>query len=1133
MRRFEFVDSKSSKFWQVSVQGATVQTQWGRIGTAGQTKSKDLGTANKAQNEADKQIRSKVKKGYVEVAVAGASPSAGAPSTPSTSPVSTSSAPPVSAPPASPVSMSSASAAPTPTASPAPVAAPASAEMPAWTMSEALKRAIGSAGADPEAPLGSSAERVLESPIARARQMRSRLPDDFADAVDALAADLAARLPVEQAAKAVLFFRPAILDVFLHHHGPVYLREVLDELGRWNWHVSTYRTPMFQPAAPDDRVHSGWVLLASAVQDDAAARREVLAKPLPGPIAEFVRALIVGDADGIRQHVDSVSLYDWPMAYLARLPLEAAVVHARRISVGSRQRVDLGSVLCLYQAFGEGALDLMRACWDHAGWPHDLPAALKLDGTPQAAALLFHIASTANPEYHLKDLTAPAMDWLAAHAESARYLLYDEPTDPLLRGLAARIATQHPDRAYAWMPWLRGSDLDPRPGEDGDLPDFLADPPWRRRPVPRNDVKAKVDLAVPEMAVTVHWDSERERDDARQGSWGAYANGNPDVVLRELKRDPYVDPSVALAWCGVDAVPYLDPMNSPYFADILPAFVRVQSPRFAPAMARGLAYKSVREHARRWLVRYPEEAVAGLLPDALGSSAKERRLAQAALRVVGQEHPRERVLAAAEVFGSPKATAALTRLLDADPLHDLPKKIPDPKVTSVRPIALKAGGYVQADALVAVCEMLALSTPEQPYVGVERLKALAEPDSLARFAWSAFEAWLQLGGDPKTDWCLYVLAWYGSDAHADKLAGYIRDWPAQGAFARAVKALDVLREMGTDHALMLLHRLSLKGRASIKERAEEKITALAGDLGLSKAELEDRLVPDLDLDPDGSTVLDFGPRQFRVGFDERLQPVVKDENGKRRKSLPKPGAKDDPELGAAATERWKTLKKAVRTVASVQLLRLEHAMLAQRRWSVVDWERFLRDHPLMVNLTRRLVWATHDAEGARIGTFRLSDEGTLVDADEEDVTLPDDGLVGLPHPVELSEDEIAAWSEIFADFELTQPFDQLGRAILRADEAAFKERVAALTGATIPVGATGRLRSAPWQLGTPQDAGYVWDVHLTIGEVVVDVGIDPGIQIGGYNPEDQKIGSISVRGAPSPIVRSEVILAFDRLIATG
>ena len=79
MRRFEFVDSKSSKFWQVSVQGATVQTQWGRIGTAGQTKSKDLGTANKAQNEADKQIRSKVKKGYVEVAVAGASPSAGAP----------------------------------------------------------------------------------------------------------------------------------------------------------------------------------------------------------------------------------------------------------------------------------------------------------------------------------------------------------------------------------------------------------------------------------------------------------------------------------------------------------------------------------------------------------------------------------------------------------------------------------------------------------------------------------------------------------------------------------------------------------------------------------------------------------------------------------------------------------------------------------------------------------------------------------------------------------------------------------------------------------------------------------------------------------------------------------------------
>lgn len=36
------------------------------------------------------------------------------------------------------------------------------------------------------------------------------------------------------------------------------------------------------------------------------------------------------------------------------------------------------------------------------------------------------------------------------------------------------------------------------------------------------------------------------------------------------------------------------------------------------------------------------------------------------------------------------------------------------------------------------------------------------------------------------------------------------------------------------------------------------------------AELEDRLAPDLGLDDNGSLLLDFGPRQFTVSFDETL-----------------------------------------------------------------------------------------------------------------------------------------------------------------------------------------------------------------------------------------------------------------------
>jgi len=66
-RRFEFVGDGSSKFWAVSVDESTLSVQFGRIGTAGQLRSKQLGTQEAAQREADKLVAEKLGKGYREV----------------------------------------------------------------------------------------------------------------------------------------------------------------------------------------------------------------------------------------------------------------------------------------------------------------------------------------------------------------------------------------------------------------------------------------------------------------------------------------------------------------------------------------------------------------------------------------------------------------------------------------------------------------------------------------------------------------------------------------------------------------------------------------------------------------------------------------------------------------------------------------------------------------------------------------------------------------------------------------------------------------------------------------------------------------------------------------------------------
>lgn len=65
-RYFELVDDKSSKFWEVGINGSEVTVRYGRIGTDGTAKTKDMGSAGAAQKHLEKQVDSKVSKGYVE-----------------------------------------------------------------------------------------------------------------------------------------------------------------------------------------------------------------------------------------------------------------------------------------------------------------------------------------------------------------------------------------------------------------------------------------------------------------------------------------------------------------------------------------------------------------------------------------------------------------------------------------------------------------------------------------------------------------------------------------------------------------------------------------------------------------------------------------------------------------------------------------------------------------------------------------------------------------------------------------------------------------------------------------------------------------------------------------------------------
>ncbi|MCA1596435.1 MAG: DUF4132 domain-containing protein, partial [Chloroflexi bacterium] len=281
--------------------------------------------------------------------------------------------------------------------------------------------------------------------------------------------------------------------------------------------------------------------------------------------------------------------------------------------------------------------------------------------------------------------------------------------------------------------------------------------------------------------------------------------------------------------------------------------------------------------------------------------------------------------------------------------------------------------------------------------------------------------------------------------------------------------------IGTDTAIMQINGIAQKiPFKALKAAAAACLEGIAQDRGLTRAELEDRIVPDCDLDERGSRIFDFGPRQFQFVLGPGMKPLVRDSDGRVKPDLPKPNSKDDPALAAAAIETWKLLKKQVAGVAKIQADRLEQAMVTGRRWSEDEFESLLVHHPLMTNLVRILVWGAWNAEGTLTGTFRVTEDLTYANASDDTYSLPDGSSVGIVHPLQVSETERAAWGEIFGDYELVPPFPQMGRAIhaltseerIGTDITRFKD--IAIPAASVVYG----LDKRDWMRGLPGDSGW-------------------------------------------------------------
>lgn len=572
-----------------------------------------------------------------------------------------------------------------------------------------------------------------------------------------------------------------------------------------------------------------------------------------------------------------------------------------------------------------------------------------------------------------------------------------------------------------------------------------------------------------------------------------------------LSKEPHVGVEFVMTHLQLAGLQGFIHSFSRYPQEALPVAQYFAAIELAPLIARAFnKLKTLRQDARTWLLKYPEHAITGLLPSALGKSGEAQDNARAALRMLTENGHQPLLQEIARRYNQPEVTDAVNALLALDPLDNHPTKIPtlpafyQPSLWN-RPVLIANAQSLPDSALLHLGEMLRFPQEEVLYPGLLQVKDACTTDSLAGFVWDLFTAWLTAGAPSKESWAFSALGVLGNDDTARKLTPLIRAWPGESQHKRATVGLDILAAIGSDIALMQLNGIAQKLKfKALQERAKEKIADIAESRELTVAELEDRLAPDLGLDDNGSLLLDFGPRQFTVSFDETLKPFVRDVSGSRLKDLPKPNKSDDETLADDAVNRYKLLKKDARTVAAQQVARLESAMCLRRRWSPENFQLFLVEHPLVRHLTRRLIWGVYSADNQLLACFRVAEDNSYSTADDDLFTLPEGDIsIGIPHILEISPTDAAAFGQLFADYELLPPFRQLDRnsyALTEAERDASE--LTRWAGRKCPSGRVMGLANKGWVRGEPQDGGWIGWMIKPLGRWSLIMEIDEGFAVG-------------------------------------
>lgn len=245
----------------------------------------------------------------------------------------------------------------------------------------------------------------------------------------------------------------------------------------------------------------------------------------------------------------------------------------------------------------------------------------------------------------------------------------------------------------------------------------------------------------------------------------------------------------------------------------------------------------------------------------------------------------------------------------------------------------------------------------------------------------------------------------------------------QKGFSGATWALG---EMGTFEALASLSVARARVRqTALSKLIDNTLAQAASAQGITREELEERLTPDFGFGENRVARWDFGPDHAELALDARARAEVRWFASGKLVASPSLRMKANYADEIAAL---KAQKKELETVVAAVRQRLDGLFLSRRRIPYAEWRERYADHPVVGAFARRLIWE-----------FRMMDEVAAgVPLDGGDPVGPDgnalpfdlsDSTVHLWHPIDATDEEVAAWRDALFQWELTQPFKQAYREV--------------------------------------------------------------------------------------------------------